>query len=611
MAEHFRFLVTIGGSELRSVSSIYISQAIFSHHEFEVNLPMATLVKVNTGDDPIPVLQKLIGADIEIELATASPEDTDGSRHSSVFKGIVTDMNVNGNKWEHSNVNLRGFSTTILMDTIPHNQGYEESTIMDIFRTCLNRHLSGKIAVNDNLTYSSDLPYTVQYEESDFDFIKRLCFEYGEWFYYDGENLCLGKDPGAATLDIGHDRLRNLRYDYSLSSSSPKVWARDYRENKMEEIIPEKVKASDVMASHNIEQSENLFTGSEQCHVNKGSFASGDNMQDEKTQLSHKLNVANKVQQANVMTVSGDCDSAKLRLGSIIRLDGMHHAGEFVVVSISHSCVDARSYSNHFKAIPKEALFPKDIYFQKPKLHSCVGVVMENCDPEKLGRVRVRFDWCDASVSPWIRIANTHAGDSRGMYFLPEIEDEVIVGFENGCLDQPYVIGSLYNGPSKYDEVYDDDNSLKSIKTRSGNQIIFDDNGKLIIRNEGNSFELQCDGNGKIELITDGDMQFTANGKVRFDAGGNFEVVTDRDFKINAGGKNQMSSRGATSIKATQNLELESTANFTAKGGQNAEIEGTMNASLSGMMVKVEGSATSELSGNGMATIKGGLVKIN
>src|SRR4029450_5219774 len=76
-----------------------------------------------------------------------------------------------------------------------------------------------------------------------------------------------------------------------------------------------------------------------------------------------------------------------------------------------------------------------------------VGIVTNNQDPEKLHRVKVQFPWLDGSTeSHWARVATPMAGDKRGLYFLPEVDDEVLIAFEHGAIDYPCVMGSVCDG---------------------------------------------------------------------------------------------------------------------------------------------------------------------
>ena len=106
-----------------------------------------------------------------------------------------------------------------------------------------------------------------------------------------------------------------------------------------------------------------------------------------------------------------------------------------------------------------------------------VGVVTNNKDPDALGRVKVKFPWLsDTDESHWARVVTPMAGGGRGFYFLPEVDDEVLVGFEHGDVGLPYVLGSLWNGKDKPPEKNDDGkNNLRVIKSRSGHLIRLDD----------------------------------------------------------------------------------------------------------------------------------------
>src|SRR5262249_11123879 len=108
-----------------------------------------------------------------------------------------------------------------------------------------------------------------------------------------------------------------------------------------------------------------------------------------------------------------------------------------------------------------------------------VGVVTNNQDPDNLGRVKVRFPWLsDSAESHWARIAAP-----RGTYFLPEVDDEVLIAFEHGDPRFPYVLGVLWNGQDAPPTTNSDGkNNLRLIKSRSGHVIkLNDEDGKETI----------------------------------------------------------------------------------------------------------------------------------
>ncbi|HEX2224158.1 MAG TPA: phage baseplate assembly protein V, partial [Thermoanaerobaculia bacterium] len=106
-----------------------------------------------------------------------------------------------------------------------------------------------------------------------------------------------------------------------------------------------------------------------------------------------------------------------------------------------------------------------------------VGVVTNNQDPEGLGRVKLRLPWLSAQAeSDWARVISPMAGGDRGLYALPEVDDEVLVAFEHGRAELPYVLGSLWNGKDKPPAANEDGkNKLRVLKSRSGHRVRLDD----------------------------------------------------------------------------------------------------------------------------------------
>jgi uncharacterized protein involved in type VI secretion and phage assembly len=109
------------------------------------------------------------------------------------------------------------------------------------------------------------------------------------------------------------------------------------------------------------------------------------------------------------------------------------------------------------------------------------AIVIDNVDPDNIGRVKVRLPCLGASdeegYAPWARIATLMAGNNRGTWFIPDVNDEVLIVFEGGDLSRPYVIGCLWNGIDKPPESMDGtrENNRKVLRSRSGVKITLDD----------------------------------------------------------------------------------------------------------------------------------------
>lgn len=149
------------------------------------------------------------------------------------------------------------------------------------------------------------------------------------------------------------------------------------------------------------------------------------------------------------------------------------------------------------------------------------ALVTNNNDPEGLGRIKLQYPWSsDTNESYWARVVTAMSGDAFGSYFLPEVGDEVLVAFLNGDVDSPMVIGSLWNQNHLPPESNSDDkNNIRTVKSRSGHEIRFDDNDegasqKLEIKSSKGHSVIFDDTSGS-EKIT---LKDSAGGSIELDA---------------------------------------------------------------------------------------------
>lgn len=221
-----------------------------------------------------------------------------------------------------------------------------------------------------------------------------------------------------------------------------------------------------------------------------------------------------------------------------------------------------------------DVLSPKDP-FQSGKVYGVViGIVTNNKDPENHGRVKVRFPWLsDSEESWWARIATMMAGPGRGSYFLPEVDDEVMVAFDHGDVRFPYVLGALWNGKDKApDDNSDGENNRRVIQSRSGHVFKFDDKK----------------GKEKIEVTS------KSGHVVRLDDAAGSEKVEVID----------KTGRNSITIKSTDN-----SMTIVCEGQLKIEALGIDISAKTG--VKIAGNTTVDISGSAMVKVQGGLVKIN
>jgi uncharacterized protein involved in type VI secretion and phage assembly len=183
------------------------------------------------------------------------------------------------------------------------------------------------------------------------------------------------------------------------------------------------------------------------------------------------------------------------------------------------------------------------------------GIVTNNQDPDKLGRVKVKFPWLsDTDESWWARIAAPMAGNERGVFFLPEVDDEVLVAFEHGDPRFAYVIGALWSGstpPFLTNE--DGKNDTRAIKSRSGHTITLNDKDgeetiEIVDKTGKNSIVVSSKDN-KLTITADADISITsANGKVVI-AGNGIELSSKADVKVEAAKGMNLKANGKAVLK--------------------------------------------------------------
>ncbi len=169
-----------------------------------------------------------------------------------------------------------------------------------------------------------------------------------------------------------------------------------------------------------------------------------------------------------------------------------------------------------------------------------VGIVTNNRDPNGMHRVKLRFPWLSMDdESHWARVATPMAGGGRGAYFLPEPDDEVLVAFEHGSVEHPYVVGTLWNGKDKPPENNDDGrNNHRSITSRSGHIVRLDDSDgdeciEIIDKTGSNRITIKSSANA-IAIEAQGDISIkSATGKVTIEGIG-IEIKSSTNVKVQA-----------------------------------------------------------------------------
>jgi uncharacterized protein involved in type VI secretion and phage assembly len=184
-----------------------------------------------------------------------------------------------------------------------------------------------------------------------------------------------------------------------------------------------------------------------------------------------------------------------------------------------------------------------------------IGVVTDNKDPSKLGRVKLKLPiLSDQDSTYWCPIVMMGAGKNRGWFFIPEKDDEVLVMFEHGDLNRPLVIASLWNGKDKPPDTNPGGVPRRMIKSRQGSTITFDDeNGKIVIADGMQKGRITLDAQANkitIEAL-DGDVCFQSPADDMTIVAQSIEMTADQNIEIHAGQAMQWGAGSSATIKSS------------------------------------------------------------
>ena len=203
-------------------------------------------------------------------------------------------------------------------------------------------------------------------------------------------------------------------------------------------------------------------------------------------------------------------------------------------------------------------------------------------DPDGEDRVQVRLPILSADADGvWARPASLDAGENRGFFFRPELDDEVVVGFLDGDPRDAVVLGMLHSSKKPAPLAASNDNHEKGLVTRSEMKVLFDDDKKVLT--------IETPG-GHTVVVSDEDEAITLT-----DLHGNSLTMDSDGITLDA---------SKITLKAQQEVAVEAGTDLKAEGGANVELK-------AGAQFKAEGSAGAELTTSAVATLKGSLVKIN
>ena len=564
--------ISVGKKSLSSFISLQIEQNIGTHHRFQMSIELES--GGNRYVHNISSSKDWLGESIVVKAA-----------NTPIFVGVVTNVQLHREGSDFGCIIVSGYSATYRMETAHSCFSWNDTTIGDVVKKLC---AEAKVQLELNPAYKENKDYICQYEESDFDFIRRLAHQYQEWMYFDGTKLIFGKprklaDPirleygtTLSALDIGLQTLARSEQVFSYHSGA---------DREMQRMTPDLAYGHDKLAGEAFRASLGMFSKPARQHALPRIS--------NETELVNYMGRKQAAETAETHYITAESQVPTLRVGSVISLYSSflervgnlseESLGNFIIIEITHEVSQGSYYKNRFKAIPATIKAMPSPKVRMPLAETQMATVLSNADPQGKGRVRVRMNWqTDGMQTGWVRVMTPDGGSSsdvksnRGFVFIPEVGDQVLLGFRHGDPARPYVMGSLFNGTTGGGG--GQGNNCKSLTTKSGSSLKLDDSAGSVTLHDKGGVSMNFDGGGNQTLATKASATTTV-GKdasvLRMDKDGNIVLRADTQitFEID---KSKI-------IITKDKITLESSE---------IEVNGTTSATVNSPSINMQGGTT-------------------
>lgn len=589
--------VTVKGEEQKFVS-LHLCQGFNRHHTFTV---VVNYLSPNNTFQQTP--EKFIGYIGETASISFVHRQTGESYD---FEGIITQVEMVGSMGETGGVAIHGTSPTILYENNRTLDSWMDQSLSTIIKEATQEY--GKVNLVSNPKYAAPIPYMAQYNESVFDFMNRLSALYGEWFYYDGTKVYFGKPDRDNTEKIVYDMdLEEVRLVANLVPGKSARYDYVAQENKQHNAdTPAKPDGMNDLQSIAHSCSEKAYTA-------KTTSAADPHVTD-KAELDEQMRIVKNASGANLLNIKGIGKTCRIRIGEIIDVSfpdrmKLPPLGKFRIVGIEHEVRRDGHYSNSFVGVPDGTVHIPVPDVKRPLALPELATVKENNDDKGQGRVKVAFDWQkNGKTTNWIRVQTPNAGVSgavpknRGWVFVPEVGDQVMVSYEHGNPDRPYVTGSVFHSGSG--KGGDKDNKVKSIITRSGNAIVFDDEtGSIVITDQTGKQLIMLDGTDAITVMAKKSITLTNEAE-------SVIVMDDKSIGLQADTIALEGRKSVTLLSGNECMVLSSEKSIISSSGTNIKQEAAKDYDVAAKNGTVNG-VNLMIEGKGNVTVSGGIVKFN
>ena len=566
--------------------------------EVDSSLEVPDMALLRFHDNKIELIDgTLFEAGKEVEIAAKALM---GASPVSIFKGEIVGVEPTFEDSASAALAVRAFDKRHRLTRETKTRSFVQKTDSDI---------ASQVGQEAGLTVAVDATSQVrevvfQQNQTDLDFLSGLARRNGYEIWFDGTALNFKKPPptssSVATLAWG-ENLRSFHPRLSLAGQVNEVVVRGWDNKQAKALVG--------------------TASSSQSHPQTGIGKSGGQLAQAKFSAAKLIDVSHVVhtqQEATALAQSilDDINSESLEADGVadgdpsilagkvveIKQVGRSFAGKYPVSSATH-IYGPDGYDVHFHVSgtrpPTVAGMLGGAADQSAATNSApssfpaaaVAVVTNNNDPDNLGRVKLKFPWFDNDVEThWARVAMLGAGNDRGFFCLPEVDDEVLVVFLHGDMNFPVVVGGLYNSRATP--------PLQASQAVAGGKVV----NRMIKTTAGHVIELKEESGAKSITIKDGQGKAamtmdSTNNKMSTTVQGKMDTAVQGDISIE-------SKTAKVTVKATGDVVIESNGNVNIKAAANVNIEGNA-------QVSIKGNGQVSVQSSGALTLKGSVVQIN
>ena len=575
--------VSIAGTSVH-FKRLILSQEFYAHHRCEIEIDYEELGNEKWMGDAIKFI-KFIGQDINITFRHRQ------SGEENLFVGIVTNVSHSGYHGSQNSIIITAASPTILLDGKPAMDSFTDLPLQQIVTEAVaNSGNGGSVIANPK--FKSKLDYICQSDESCWQLLLRLGWEFGEVVTYNGQNLYFGKRYEAEET-IEYDKEMTY-FDLSANLVPSKFNRRHYLKHEareMEQDDPSYVPGVHGYLQVSKKRSESVYTSDAVAPL-KADINSQKDLDD--LALAEKSRAVGKM-----LIIRGKSQTCKVRIGGSVKVEmpkrmGVYQSVDtFLITKVTHLIDQEGHYSNSFEGCLDEL---EAIPMEEPKLptaHPHIATVVDNADPRGRGLVKVQTGWqkLKNKTTNWIRVQTPDSGKSdlvpenRGFVHIPEVGDTVMVGYEYGDPSRPFVMGSIFS--ELVSKGGGTNNRIKSLTTRSGITVVFDDDenkGSVTVKDPSGNV-VKFDGNGNT-TFTVPDV-FTVNAKdIKLNASNSINLKAEAEIGLTA-----QNSVTVTSETDTVSVTAEGTLSLKSNGGD-LTLKAESDMSLNAENISIAGTST-------------------